>query len=1096
MLDSRASASVDELFALVHDVNPSGRELKPKDASARYALKARLQSFLIRSFPEALVVAPVAQQTGVVALQRSVGIGDACHAILEQLDDDARAWAEGQLETYQSENRRRAAPHKAREPKAESDSPSEQDLVAQAYAALEAYDYDLARACFEEAVRATSGAARAVRGLLSLLVDTLGADQEARALESRLSESARADPEIRVRLALASAREGDREAAARWLRGQTHPDAGDVLAELCRRALASGRLDLAASDLRDLRRQAPGHVALAELAATHEAADRARLDAEERALADELRSAAFEHAEERAKKILATWPESADARRALATIEADRLSAQVAALVGRADERALSDPGGAARLLRSALELRPDPRLDERVRRLELEGRAAEDELRVDRVLSALPSEVGLSAYLELSAELRAKVRTLRSDPTLERLEAMITQVPRHKSASALAALEAFAVAQRQVEAGEIEAAKRTIRAHEEYLRALTEVDAIRARIHEVEVASAKQAASAALRTLASALADESTPALDLTTLRRDLASLPRPDVAESEGLIEAYQKRKRHQAQRDDIMRLMGSGRWFEARAAAETLAGQSPHFDLRPTSEEIERNLRIQWDLREYGEVPSDRAFPDSVLRAGGESVQAWLSSDGLTLIVPQVLAGRAFVRIKDLESGSVRAYSFRFPHATGVADFIVDGPMATLADISGAVVRFAWAAGTPSGFWGALDDRYAHSVRFLTPQPTQVWVSPEAAGSTRVEVLPLGRPQNRRELKRDWPVRILGHADVGAGVFDWTDGGVVLYSSRGVEVRRFDDGDFRALAAHPAGPGVIGLRVWEDDEDFSEVEVVELEGDGRILAEVEGDADRGPFFAGIKSSGLVAFVLATPEGSELFTFSLDSSTAPAGRFVVSPELFIVQDVSARFAVAVTPTRAGLMTEPIAPGRPVRSAPHEPGVRSLGLDWCEPQEYPEPELERKLDLVPAAGRVKLFRGERAQREARGDVEGLLRLKATALWPRLGLQAEAAELWAWLCAHRGDHPAVAAHTAQKAILNRDCRSARALAERALESARGTPYEQHLHHQVGGRASCGAECLREGASSGAQVRRRPRARVDVRAGEFARSPES
>lgn len=93
VLAGRADASVDELFELVHAVNPTRRRLPKEERSERYALKSRLQSLLIRRFgDEHLVVEPTGH-AHLVLLEHRSGARHACHTLLPTLDDDARATA-------------------------------------------------------------------------------------------------------------------------------------------------------------------------------------------------------------------------------------------------------------------------------------------------------------------------------------------------------------------------------------------------------------------------------------------------------------------------------------------------------------------------------------------------------------------------------------------------------------------------------------------------------------------------------------------------------------------------------------------------------------------------------------------------------------------------------------------------------------------------------------------------------------------------------------------------------------------------------------------------------------------------------------------
>ncbi|MCI0672625.1 MAG: hypothetical protein L0Y64_19440, partial [Myxococcaceae bacterium] len=92
VLRNPGRTTAHELVHLIHEVNPSGRELSPAAETRRYALKSRLQSLLIRRFRGELEVERVVGQDDVVGLRHRPTARDACHAAIDALDDEARAW--------------------------------------------------------------------------------------------------------------------------------------------------------------------------------------------------------------------------------------------------------------------------------------------------------------------------------------------------------------------------------------------------------------------------------------------------------------------------------------------------------------------------------------------------------------------------------------------------------------------------------------------------------------------------------------------------------------------------------------------------------------------------------------------------------------------------------------------------------------------------------------------------------------------------------------------------------------------------------------------------------------------------------------------
>ncbi|MBI2372634.1 MAG: hypothetical protein HYV07_01415 [Deltaproteobacteria bacterium] len=1022
--------------------------MRPRDVAGLYALKARLQSLLVRTHPDALDPSEVPGKDGVVSLNRALG-GDACHAVVDQLDDDARTWV---LEALEAKRASRTGPKRpARSSERTVVSGAGSDLIDQGAAALDEYDYETARACFERAVRESAGSPRAVAALLGLLVQTLGADEEAATLEPRLSEAARGDPEIRVLLALASARRGARDSAVRWLRSTTHAGVGDVLAELVRRALSEGDLTLAANDLKELRRQPLPHPAIGELEASLKLAQLSKLRDEELTLSAELNAGSFEDAEARARAILAAWPASSEARRALTIVSSRKADAELSELLSQAAESEPADPARSARLLRRAIELRADPGLEARARELELRAEAAEDERRVTEVVDQLPTQAGLLAYLELNAKRRSAVRIRSSSSDLARLDAMISSVTRLKPAEAIAALQALDTAREQLGRGDFEAAKRSIRTHEAYLRSLPELEPIHARIHELGTSAGASRAVDELARLEAAIADESIPELDLKNLESHLAALPSGLLTKSRELLARYEEVTRARKARDGLHRLIAEGKWFDARAAQEALAAQLPNLDLQSETKEIADRLLKLFGFRDYGMVSGDRAFPDGCGAASRDAgPECWLSGDGRALVVPALMGNRAFVRVMDLETKSVHAYSFRFPNGRELGDFVVDGSVATIADASGAALRFAWAEAMPLSFTGPMHQ----GLEFLTPESDAAWFEDD----NEVSVVVLGRPQSRRKLRGDGCLaRVLGDPHVGAFIQSWDDGRLSIFSHRGAEIDHpRQSGPIRGVVTNPTAPGLIGLCIYEEDGDeLPELELAELPPGGRVLASFRGDTDSGHTLAAVKESRILALKVHTGEAFELITFGADPGESELARVAISSDAVIAQDAKARFAVALTPSLSGLELAPITREPSRLRVPERTWVPHLSIHWCFGEPNSQSEHAESLAAVPPEGRAREFRSVRAKLEADGDVAGLSALTRSASVWRLGLEREATSLRSWLDSHHADHPEVASGAAWRAAKKLDWRSVRRSIERALPNAPGSPTEQHLLHLLG-----------------------------------------
>jgi|GEM_PF-1574394 len=250
-----AKAGVKELFGLIHQVNPTDRGLEPDSELERYRLKSALQSLLIRQFPEAVRVA--VEPDGTLALNHPLGVMDACHAVLSELDDDAQSWARARLDEadWDRENPDPSRPNPL--PPAAAPGPT-LDPLASGRQALANYDYERAVADFTAAARRPLLRREAALELIGLLVETLAdherAEQAARAFPKGIAD----DPQIAELRAVGAARAGALDRAWELLPLRVGRGAHEALLLIGRGAARDGRRDRLDAALARLPRSARG----------------------------------------------------------------------------------------------------------------------------------------------------------------------------------------------------------------------------------------------------------------------------------------------------------------------------------------------------------------------------------------------------------------------------------------------------------------------------------------------------------------------------------------------------------------------------------------------------------------------------------------------------------------------------------------------------------------------------------------------------------------------------------------------------------------------------------------------------------------------
>lgn len=427
-LGGKRSPSARHLMDLIHKVNPTGGEFPGQTTSARYALKARLQSLLIRHCPEDLRVAPVPSQEGVVGLEHRWMNADACHAVIAELDDDARAWVRlqvdlaGQDREFQPLERSISeAQRSGRAPRSIGrESTSAADLIEAGKTAAKCFDFEGARAHLQAAFILTGGDADASVALLELLVDVMADYPAALSLQAKLNAQAKRHPEVRTLLALAAARLGEDAPAAQLVQGVNSPRLSEVLVALTENALNAGDVNAASRHLataRDLRLSHPDLVQLGnKLRGRREAARRPAEEQLVKVVSAGDRAASMLAA----KEVLSSWPDSAVARRALRDLQKQERSEWMKALVNSAEEAcSRNDLLGAAGFLREAHSLEPsNPHVRER---LAVVGKALQAEAD-DRVVADVRSrfalgEVRSALWAFFDASHGARQRILESDP-------------------------------------------------------------------------------------------------------------------------------------------------------------------------------------------------------------------------------------------------------------------------------------------------------------------------------------------------------------------------------------------------------------------------------------------------------------------------------------------------------------------------------------------------------------------------------------------------------------------------------------------------------------------------------------------------------
>lgn len=697
VMAGQSVTSARDLFVLIHEVNPTGRALGRREVERRYAIKRRLQSLLVQCFAEDVGIEPC-EQEGIVLLRHKYSDLAATHAVVADLDEDARAWVQMQLDLgvvgrawaarpEDSEPAPGGRPGRAprrRGPKDHKDGASSglrdghdgevAASLAEGRAALASFDYEAARAAFERARALAPEAAWPTAALLDLLVNHLGLDEEALGLAGSVPVSAQSAISRRA-LAMAAARTGERERAEAWAKHLDGDGAAEVHRTLASAAIRAGDLGYAEAALEHARRNLAADPERLSVERQLGEARAAAVGEEEAALARALAAADLGRAGELARAILARHPGSAAARATLKEIAGRERSERLRwaldearSSAGRAEVKQAREALLLARELGASAEQLADleraiDQGEQRARSLAraraIEGLAG----RLGRAQAPGELEEVLVDYLRLDADARAEVRGLAGAPALPWLDDL-APIAGPRVRQAVAAAVAAAAAVRLLDAGELDGSAAALARHRSLVRTTPLGRALLARLKQARDRREHERVRDLLARVRAALGarDLASAKMLLEAVHRD--GLPPELACDLAKLRAELASAKEHRARMDLVDQFRAGHRWPNARRllldrlresqdpAEMALLGAR----LREVDEQARReHVRIDC-VPPPGSLASDcpemgSSFAFSVIP------QVGLLSDQNSVLVLSLSHGLLLARVVDVDSGEIR-------------------------------------------------------------------------------------------------------------------------------------------------------------------------------------------------------------------------------------------------------------------------------------------------------------------------------------------------------------------------------------------------------------------------------------------------------
>ena len=929
-----------QLAEVIHRINPTGDSHTADELGRRYDLKSRLQSLFVDKFREEVEVRP-GQTEGVVLLVHRPSGADACHAIVADLEPDARSWVQWQIDeanvvdvTQEEHTDIQTASHDKssvqRSDETDRGPLTVETLIRLGQEALEAFDYQEAETCFEEAYSLEPGNAGVASQLLEFFVEHLGAYEEGLALISGARFPL--TDKVRVLGAVAAARAQRFHDARTLARGVRDERLGEVWLSIADDAIKAGRWDDAIGAVETARKEAPNdmrYLPRAEAIDQGRAAERRPL---ELALQTLVGQGLHGEAEAGAMELLERWPDSSAAKRILAKVEAHNRAALLEQEMQLAEEaRAKGDDFSASAHFRKAIDLGGEKeKVLPKIAAAQASLKERKDTARVDRTIELLSLgdlPKGLTVFLELEVHLRERVREQKSMPILSWIDQLskVHGGKRHRSNLANAVI-ALAEATDMAEAGALKRASKRVAPFSFFLESLQEyshiVDAERKRA-KLEHRRAIDEAFSAFEAAVEKQQFEQALIHQEKLKHEEMSDERRMRFEQLSGLLQRRMAQTRLSEELDTACR---TGDFLKARRLVEALGGDTQTTEpgrWQSKQLEVESHIQRKWKLwRLTGRAAQETGVMSLDDHSGGEQPRSWISPDGDTAVECWARGRWIFCREVDLEtSRSIATALARTEQPmTRFAASSYDGEVVSLVDTE-AVVEFdvvPWRVRSRTDIrrWNMRGETVEEV--FARPRSDRLWLfhSKKDAGLREgVRVINRKTARDVKELgEQGWDVTYLPLTPPRMATFkeEWE---CCLWDERGSQDTKFSVRGMAGLYAvqvHPDGEQLVFLANSYDDREWGTLtlQATDLGGHpGASYRIPDSNFERIHEVATSTELGLV-FVLCAMEGirQRLLAFR-----ATNGAFELLYELevpvsvHLVRDIQSRHVLALATTDEG---------------------------------------------------------------------------------------------------------------------------------------------------------------------------------------------
>lgn len=457
-LKEKVPVTVHELIKMIHRINPTGENISPKKSAERYRIKTQLQSLLIRRFKESLIVEqPKPDNPRLVGLRLRHFDQDACHAMIDELDEDARVWAQRQIDEALTDHPFESAEPSKKSVNYDSTGPAghathdglkereegltKDELLTRGQKALAEYDYEACEKFYRRALEVSEEDPAPAILLLELYVDYVAAYEKAVDLSSTIPISVKANDNVKVLAALAAARSGRVDSALEHLKRSSDPRACEVYVLSVKHFIQQGDPDRASNLLGKLAsfEQAELKPEIEQLAKNIQALRAKGLEPLEQEMILAQQQGRTEDALKLADRILSVSPENKAACRLLHGFEKQQRDEKIDLWLRLADEaKRNNDFSREAELLHKAIASGAKAaKLGDRLEYALNEARRNREEMEISSLINHLAEgnkKQAFLQYISLNAQQRSRIKDKIHDPHLVWLDQILAAQPATKT--------------------------------------------------------------------------------------------------------------------------------------------------------------------------------------------------------------------------------------------------------------------------------------------------------------------------------------------------------------------------------------------------------------------------------------------------------------------------------------------------------------------------------------------------------------------------------------------------------------------------------------------------------------------------------------